>query len=60
MRPEVTPLSPLPIHFLTFFAAQLKQTWVKPERVALNFEQNPAVVWMRWIDQQIQLGWLYE
>ena len=60
MRSKVTHLSPLPIHFFTFFAAQSKQPRAKPERVALNFDQHPAVVWVRRIDQQIQLRWLYE
>ena len=60
MRPEVTPLSPLPIRFMTFFAAQSKQPRVKPERVALNFDQYPAVVWVCRIDQHIQLGWFYK
>jgi hypothetical protein len=45
---------------ITFFAAQSKQPRVKPDRVALNFDQYPAVVWVRRIDQQIQFRWLCE
>ena len=37
---------------------RLKQAGVKPEWMALDGEQNLAVVSMRRVDQQIQLGWL--
>lgn len=43
-----------------FRQACLKQPRVKPERVALNFDQYSAVVWVCRIDQQIQLGWFYK
>jgi len=33
----------------------LKQAGVKSEGAALNFEQYPAVIGVRWVDQQIHL-----
>jgi hypothetical protein len=37
------------------WTAALKQAGVKLKRIALNFEQYPAVIGVRWVDQQIHL-----